>query len=252
MSKKYKTPWDSKVYFDGGSRGNPGVAAGAAVINYQEETYIAEKFLPHATVNEAEYAGCIVGLEKALELGCEYVRVYGDSKLVVEQVTGFWSVKTPHLIPLYEQVILLKRQFKKCHLEWIPREQNQEADYLVNQCLDDNTGITFVREVALELPVCEPIPSLAKEIQEIIYLGDRARFAHFRSLKSGQDKFSRIKLAALREAVTNEVLELVTQSVTEGEEWVARTLRWYLRGLPIDMAIYKTKVDLEISSKVST
>jgi ribonuclease HI len=69
-----------EIYFDGGSRGNAGVAAGADIIKYQDEIYHAEKSLPHATVNEAEYTGCIVGLEKALELGYKYIQVYRDSQ----------------------------------------------------------------------------------------------------------------------------------------------------------------------------
>ncbi len=69
--RKNKTTGDAKITFDGGSRGNPGPAAGAAIIKYKGETYTSTRFLPYATNNEAEYTGCILGLEKALELGCK-------------------------------------------------------------------------------------------------------------------------------------------------------------------------------------
>lgn len=248
MSKKSKTPWDSEIYFDGGSRGNPGVAAGAAIIKYQDEVYHAEKFLPHATVNEAEYTGCIVGLEKALELGCKYVKVYGDSQLVINHLVGFYEVKALHLKPLYEKAKILSWRFIKCHFQWVRREENQDADAICNECMDENTGITFVREQSVDLPVCEPIPALAEQITEIIKMGDKVGFSHFKKLKSGNDKLSRVRLPALIESVPAPVWELIQGSITEGEEWQTKALRWYLRGLPVDQAIYKIKVDYEISS----
>ena len=46
-----------------------------------------------ATNNEAEYTGLIIGLQKAIEQGIQELEVYGDSNLVVNQVSGFWRLK---------------------------------------------------------------------------------------------------------------------------------------------------------------
>jgi hypothetical protein len=40
----------------------------------------------HVTNNQAEYAGLIAGLQAALELGCQRVKVQGDSTLIIRQV----------------------------------------------------------------------------------------------------------------------------------------------------------------------
>lgn len=47
ISKQY-----ARIEFDGGSRGNPGLAAGAAVITYEGKAIEASKLLRYATNNE--------------------------------------------------------------------------------------------------------------------------------------------------------------------------------------------------------
>ncbi|YAF99496.1 MAG: ribonuclease HI family protein (plasmid) [Nodularia sp. CChRGM 3473] len=243
MSKK----WDAEIYFDGGSRGNPGPSAGGAIIKYQDKTYVVEKFLAHATVNEAEYTGCILGLEKALELGCKNIKLFGDSQLVINQLQGFWKVKAANLFDYYQQAFKLSKQFSQCQTQWIRREHNQEADAICNQCMDKNTRVTLVRGKSIDLQVCEPVTELSKQIQEIAKLGEKASFKHFKNLKSGNDKFSGIKLVQLIESVPVNVWKLIQQSVPEGEEWQTKALRWYLRGLPVEHCIHKVKVDWEIN-----
>lgn len=80
-----------KIYFDGGSRGNPGPAAGAAVIVLPDGSKeVITEFFDRTTNNVAEYTGLIIGLEKAQELGIKDAIVKGDSNLVVKQVRGEW------------------------------------------------------------------------------------------------------------------------------------------------------------------
>ncbi|RCJ37302.1 hypothetical protein A6770_40280 [Nostoc minutum NIES-26] len=124
------------IYFDGGSRGNPGPAAGAAIIEFAEQRHTFTRYISHATSNVAEYKGLILGLEKALELGIQQARIMGDSQLVIYQVSDLWKIKKLHLRPLYEQARSHLSNLIKHELVWIPRGQNTLADAAVNECID--------------------------------------------------------------------------------------------------------------------
>src|SRR5213083_298525 len=91
------------VEADGGSRGNPGPAGyGAVVRDADTGEVLAERAgtLGTTTNNVAEYQGLLAGLRAAAEMGPSSVEARLDSKLVVEQVSGRWKVKQPHLQPL--------------------------------------------------------------------------------------------------------------------------------------------------------
>ncbi|PSF37551.1 hypothetical protein C7H19_10320 [Aphanothece hegewaldii CCALA 016] len=129
------------LYFDGGSRGNPGIAAGAAVIQLpKKESYIVSDFMKYATNNEAEYTGLVIGLEKAQQLGIKILEVRGDSQLVINQVNGLWKVKSENLQGLYNKARRLISQFNKINISWIPRKDNHLADTAVNECIDQAIG----------------------------------------------------------------------------------------------------------------
>lgn len=246
---KNKTKWDATITFDGGSRGNPGPAAGAAIIKYQGETHTNPRFLPYATNNEAEYTGCILGLEKALELGCKHIKISGDSKLIINQLNGSYQVKTPSLRKYYNQASALLKQFENVSLIWIPRNQNSAADQAVNDCIDQSTGVSQLREKALDLPTVPASGKMAGQIQRLIKLGSQAKFKDYITLKSGNDSFSKQRLPKLLEQVSDQVREAIASAMFEYEDSVvAKAYRWYLRGLPVDMAIHKVKIDLEVGA----
>ncbi|MET0628904.1 MAG: ribonuclease HI family protein [Acidimicrobiia bacterium] len=129
------------VFFDGGSRGNPGPSAiGAVVVDttLAPPMAIAEvsESIGVTTNNVAEYRALIAGLEAARALGARSVSVRGDSKLVIEQVVGRWRVKQPHLKPLHARACELLSTFEHVDLEHVRRERNTDADALVNAALD--------------------------------------------------------------------------------------------------------------------
>lgn len=133
----------SNVYilrFDGGSRGNPGVAgAGMALYDSQDGSEIWSGCLylgDHRTNNEAEYMGLITGLRCALSLGIAQVIVQGDSKLVLEQVSLRWKVKSPSLKHYFDEAIGLKNQFAYFETSHIERAKNARADELANEAMD--------------------------------------------------------------------------------------------------------------------
>src|SRR5580700_6343031 len=105
-------PSELTIYTDGGSRGNPGPAAYAYVIQRTGESDIEEKgFLGRTTNNIAEYTGLVKALEHARHLGATRVTVYSDSELLVKQMSGEYRVKHPGLQPLYEQAVQLRKDF---------------------------------------------------------------------------------------------------------------------------------------------
>ena len=126
------------VHVDGGSRGNPGPAAGAAVLTSTDGELLSmdSALLGVATNNVAEYRGLLLGLERAHALGAREVEIIGDSELVARQLTGAYKVKHPQLRPLYEQALAALRSFDRWSIRSVPREQNADADALVNAALD--------------------------------------------------------------------------------------------------------------------
>ena len=91
---------------DGGSRGNPGPAAIAAVVTDPSGAMLAERAetIGEATNNVAEYRALLLGIDLAKQLGADEVEFVGDSMLIVEQVRGRWKVKQEHLRPLHAEV----------------------------------------------------------------------------------------------------------------------------------------------------
>src|SRR5690606_27368977 len=109
------------VEADGGSRGNPGPAGyGAVVLDADGERVLAERKggLGVTTNNVAEYTGLIEGLRAAAELGATRVDVRMDSKLVVEQMCGRWSVQEPGLQPLARRAREVAAGFDGVTSQW--------------------------------------------------------------------------------------------------------------------------------------
>jgi ribonuclease HI len=126
------------VHVDGGSRGNPGPAAAAAVISTPDGDVLDEATLTlgRATNNVAEYRGLLLGLERARALGATEVDVVNDSELVARQISGAYKVKHPDMRPLYLEAMEALRGFERWSVRSVPRAQNAAADALVNQALD--------------------------------------------------------------------------------------------------------------------
>ena len=126
------------VNVDGGSRGNPGQAAIAAVLATPEGEIVEERGerIGVATNNVAEYRALLLGLERAQALGASEVDVIGDSELVVRQVLGQYKVKDATLKGLRAEVDTALADFDRWSIRHVRREDNEAADLLVNDTLD--------------------------------------------------------------------------------------------------------------------
>lgn len=127
------------VEADGGSRGNPGPAAGGAVvIDPSSGEVLAEVgvWVGTATNNVAEYSGMLAGVRRALELDPNaHLTIRMDSKLVVEQMMGRWKIKHPAMAELAHEARLLLTG-TPVRFEWVPRLQNGRADKCANDAMD--------------------------------------------------------------------------------------------------------------------
>ena len=83
------------------------------------------------TSNYAEYAALAEAFKKLKELGVEGdILVRSDSQLLVGQMSKGWEVKGGVYVTKLKEARDLLKEFGSVSFEWIPREQNQEADLL--------------------------------------------------------------------------------------------------------------------------
>jgi ribonuclease HI len=128
-----------RANIDGGSRGNPGPAAYGVVVRDVSGAIVArlKKYIGQSTNNVAEYFGLIAALDYAQTHGVRALRVESDSELLVKQMRGQYKVKSADLQPLFERAKKMAQGLESFRIEHVYREQNREADELVNQALDD-------------------------------------------------------------------------------------------------------------------
>lgn len=129
------------VFTDGASRGNPGLSGyGFVVINETGETIKkGSGFLGVTTNNVAEYMATLAALKFIKDnfiTSQLNVEVFADSKLIVEQLSGRFKIKSPHLKELFGQIRKLEENFLIVNYTHVRREQNKIADSLANLGID--------------------------------------------------------------------------------------------------------------------
>jgi ribonuclease HI len=128
---------------DGAARGNPGPASYGVVIRRPDGTPLESlgKYIGRHTNNVAEYYALIAALDYAAATGVKRLRVYSDSQLIVNQMKGLYKVKHPDLRPLHERAKKQAAGLEVFTIQYIPREQNREADAAANAALDNTGGV---------------------------------------------------------------------------------------------------------------
>ncbi len=126
------------VNVDGGARGNPGPAAIGAVVRDADGEVLEEvgERIGRTTNNVAEYKALLLGIERAEALGASELELVGDSELIVRQVKGEYKVKDAAMRELHAQVKRALESFDRWSIRHVRREENAEADRLVNEALD--------------------------------------------------------------------------------------------------------------------
>jgi len=126
------------LWCDGGSRGNPGPAACAFVLEDAEGRQLASvaTAIGQATVAVAEYRALLAGLHAVADHALAAVEVRTDSRLVVAQMTGSAPVRSRAVAPLHAEARDLAMRIGTVAYRWVPAEQNGAADALVAAVLN--------------------------------------------------------------------------------------------------------------------
>jgi ribonuclease HI len=228
-----RTSSDISVYFDGSVCGD-GSGIGILLVSPRGATYSFSIRLPTpCTNNLAEYKAVHKGMELLLEAGAEAVEVFGDSKLVISQLTVTYRCESELLFPLWRQCQELMAQFRYINFYWIPRVQNSEANDLAQMA----SGYKHMADEA-DLPI-----NLLKQgdwrADIFNYLKDPARGAHkricYRAMKYvliGDDLFYRtlegLLLKCLGPIESNRLLHEVHEG-TCGTHQSAHKMKWLIR-----------------------
>ncbi|MCD4704018.1 MAG: ribonuclease HI family protein [Methanosarcinaceae archaeon] len=241
--------------FDGSCDKNPGGRMGFGwVLNLSGQLIKGkDEKRPHKsnTNNVAEYTALKKGLEDYVRRrGTGPLEVMGDSKLVIKQMRGEWRISNLKMQELASLINLFIDQHDlKIDYRWIPRDQNSIADGLAappksaSEQLPQNKYVTDVRQA----PISE---HLRMQIVSV----NRAPSPGFKTMKNlkvgGRDTYSTKKLSDLIAEAGKEPSMMVKEQFPDDKKAQASALRWLLRGLALDHAIHKVRVDLDINAKV--
>jgi ribonuclease HI len=136
------------LHIDGGKRasaaGEMGDGAIGALLKEPNGTAIpgaelSERIGPVESPTTAEYRALLRGLELARERGVNYLAVFSDSRILVNQMNRLWNAGD-NLAPLRDEAEEMLKTFKGTQVSWIPRNWNKEADALVNTAFGTRTA----------------------------------------------------------------------------------------------------------------
>ncbi|WP_292466629.1 ribonuclease HI family protein [Methanolobus sp.] len=253
--------------FDGSCDPNPGGIMGFGwIINWRSGKVPTEgskekKPSPSNTNNVAEYTALKEGISNYLKLGGKGpLQVYGDSKLVINQMSGTWKIKNQNLGEINKQIASeIKKHDLKVKFGWVPREQNTTADRLampesrLKGPSKSPSNASFVapveRKFVADVNSVSVSSNMRLKINEL-NTDPSPGFKSFVNLKvGGFDSFSRKKLDTLKEEAGKKASSVAEKEFSGNSSQQASALRWMLRGLSTDLAVRKVKVDIELSKK---
>ncbi|KAA0054065.1 hypothetical protein E6C27_scaffold318G001370 [Cucumis melo var. makuwa] len=155
-------PWT--MFFDGATRRS---RVGVDIVFISPEKHM----LPYnftlgdlCSNNVAEYQALIIGLQMALEFGIKYIEIFGDSKLIINQLFYQYEVKHQDLKPFFIYAKRLMHRFNGIILEHIPRLENKKVDALANLA----TSLTVSEDVPISISLCQKwiVPSIESQYEE--------------------------------------------------------------------------------------
>jgi len=142
------------AYVDGGSLGNPGPSGIGVVIDGSDGGKIRiAKWIGYQDNNVAEYVALLEALQCALTLNATILHVYSDSQIMVRQMTGAYTCRSPRLYSLNWTCQKLARTLA-FSISHISREHNSEANGLANSAArkqpEDSGGNQTTSRTGLE------------------------------------------------------------------------------------------------------
>ncbi len=125
------TAW--QAWFDGSAHPNPGrIGIGALLAGPAGERVEISRRAGHGNSGEAEYGALLALLEAAVRAQPAELVVYGDSRVVIDDVNRV-TAGAATLAPQRGRADALIAQLRQVTLQWIPRHKNAAADRLSQQ-----------------------------------------------------------------------------------------------------------------------
>jgi ribonuclease HI len=116
--------------------------------------------------NIAKYEALVHGLKLAKEIGIRRILCFGDSDLMVHQVSGDWDAKDANMASYRFYVQQLCVFFEGCEFHHIPRANNDEADQLskigsTRQAIPAGVSLDVIRKPSIKpslesVSICMP------------------------------------------------------------------------------------------------
>ncbi|KAM1432434.1 hypothetical protein ACFXTO_014969 [Malus domestica] len=150
------------MFFDGSARAD-GAGAGVVFMSPQRQVLPYSFQLSELCSNNvAEYQALILGLQMAINMEIAALEIYGDSKLIINQLLTEYEVRKDDLVPYFRLATQLLQRFEAVTLEHVPRKKNQMADALANLA----SSMTLGEDEATNVPVCQRwvIPLVTKMV----------------------------------------------------------------------------------------
>jgi len=123
------------AYVEGGCLGNPGPSGiGVIISGLADGPVRIAKWIGHQDNNVAEYAALMEALQYAVARKARKLHVYSDSQVVVRQMTGEYTCRSPRLYSLHWTCLKLARSLK-FSISHVKREYNVEANRLAQAAL---------------------------------------------------------------------------------------------------------------------
>ncbi len=120
-----------RAWFDGSAHPNPGECGiGALLAGPDGERIEISRPAGYGNSSEAEYNALVALLEAAVFRGAHGLTIYGDSKVVIDDVNGHDAAAAVSLRAYRQAALALIAQLRGVTLRWIPRHKNSEADAL--------------------------------------------------------------------------------------------------------------------------
>ncbi|HET6546954.1 MAG TPA: reverse transcriptase-like protein [Solirubrobacter sp.] len=125
-----------RLLCDGGSRGNPGPAAAAAVLLAADGEPVGHRaeLIGHASAAEAEYRAILIGLALAAQHGADPLEIRSDSQLAITALDG-GEPAAPELAAFVHEIRAATTKLSAVRWRWHPRGENERADALVRALL---------------------------------------------------------------------------------------------------------------------
>lgn len=139
LPSQFKVP-KIHLFFDGSCWPNPGgsIGYGFHIIDKEDNDLHADSgYYPNDKINTssnvAEYMALIAGMEWLINnnFSNEPIRVFGDSMMVINQMTGNWGINEGFYTEYAKKARKIRLEhFRRSGWIWIPRDLNGRADEL--------------------------------------------------------------------------------------------------------------------------